>query len=203
MQKNVRILIVDDHSMFREGLKSLIFHFDDIEVVGEAGSGEEAVQKAEQLKPDLVLMDISMPGMGGMEALKEIKRRDPKVKVVMLTMNSDLETAFEAVQSGASEYILKDACFGELHDKISRIFGFAKQSSASLPGGKEDVACPLTQREKEILQLVARGEENKGIAALLKISENTVKNHISNMFQKLNLNDRTQAVVKAMKQRWI
>jgi len=205
MQDTIKILIVDDHSMFREGLKSLIAHFDGIEVVGEAGSGEEAVEKVLTLSPDLALMDISMPGMGGLEALRQIKLEKPHVKVVMLTMLSDVETIFEALQSGAAEYILKDACFSELQTKITRVMGLeGKSDFAPKAGITEDLEpCPLTQREKEILLLISQGQENKGIASMLNISENTVKNHISNIFQKLNLSDRTQAVVQALKNHWI
>jgi len=209
LEKPIKILIADDHSMFREGLKSLIAHFDGIKVIGEAASGEEALEKTGELLPDLVLMDISMPGRGGLKALKQIKETYPQVTVIMLTMASDVSSVFESVQFGASEYILKDACFSELHDKILQVMGVDKKSNFNpLPleetnPGDSPESCPLTQRELEVLQQAAKGKENKEIASFFGISENTVKNHVSNIFQKLKVNDRTQAVVNAMQKGWI
>jgi len=224
MSKKIRILIADDHSMFREGLAGIISRIPDFEIVGEAKDGHEALSLSRELLPDVVLMDIQMPGMGGIEACREIRRELPGVRVVMLTVADDVPSIFDAVKAGAAGYVVKHSSFAELEKTIRAIFkeqGLRMEEVSpdtsgqtlrefqrlSRGAGKEQrlaaPLCPLTNREREILLLISQGKENKEIAAALKISENTVKNHISNVFQKLAVNDRTEAVVKSLKEGWI
>lgn len=213
-------MIADDHSMFREGLVSIISRTPNMEVVGEVKSGEEAFEKAKSILPDVILMDIQMPGIGGIEACKKIKEAVPGIKIVMLTVADDVPSVFESVKAGASGYVVKHASFEELEKAIwtsldeqslvpavatgAPLRDFDRASRLNDKSRKlSDRLCPLTNREREILSLVSEGKENKEIAYILSISENTVKNHISNMFQKLQVNDRTEAVVKCLKEGWI
>ncbi|MCD6309131.1 MAG: response regulator transcription factor, partial [Candidatus Eremiobacteraeota bacterium] len=219
-KEKIRVLIVDDHSMFREGLVSIITRTPNMEVIGEAESGEEAIKKAKNLLPDVILMDIQMPGIGGIEACRKIKGIIPGVKIIMLTVADDVPSVFDSVKAGASGYVVKHASFEDLEtavwaaikeeDGISTVAtgvpvrNLDEKTPADDKKRKlSDRLCPLTKREKEILTLVSEGRENKEIAYILNISENTVKNHISNMFQKLQVNDRTEAVVKCLKEGWI
>lgn len=203
-----RVLIADDHALFRYGLKTMLRSEEDFEVAGEAATGEEAVERASELKPDIVLMDIQMPGINGIEATERIVRRDPRVGVVVVTMFEEDDSVFAAMRAGARGYVLKGAdaeevltvlravANGEAHfgpEIARRLMGFF---SAPKPDPVE--AFPgLTAREREVLDLLARGLPNAEIAGRLYLSEKTVRNHVSNVFLKLRVADRSQAIVRA------
>lgn len=208
----ISVLIADDHSLVREGLKKIIEFEDDMIVIGQVGNGQDAVEMSKQLKPDVILMDINMPVLNGLEAIKEIKSANISSKIIVLTIHEDREYLFKTLQMGADGYILKDA---EAHILISAIRTVYKGETYIQPNmtnelikefnrltkherekPKEDL---LTEREKEVLALIAKGMLNKQIAKELYISEKTVKNHISNIFKKLNVTDRTQAAIYALK----
>lgn len=206
----MRVLVADDHALVRDGITSLLEAAGFI-VVGQVGDGLEALEAVDRLQPDLVLMDISMPGLDGLEALREIKERRPQTQVVMLTVSDESEDIFEALRSGAQGYLLKssDAVSfveslrgleqGEMAiDKgaVSRVVdGFVELSRDHVAVDKQI----LTQREIELLTLVANGFSNKGIAQELSISENTVKYHIRQILNKLDVQNRTEAVTIALK----
>jgi DNA-binding NarL/FixJ family response regulator len=220
-----RLLLVDDHALFRDGMAGLFAYEDDFEVVGEAEDGEAALAAARELMPDLVLMDIDMPGCDGLEATRRLKREMPYVKVVVLTVHDDDEKLFEAIKAGAQGYLVKSIRSTEMLEllrgmsrgeaPISRAMAarilaeFARTATGSgsgAPGaaGAAEAAEPeapeslLSLREQEVLELVARRYTNKEIAAQLVISEYTVKNHLRNILSKLHLRSRTQAARYAM-----
>ena len=213
-----RVLLVDDHPMFREGVASLLGRAEDIALIGEASNGEEAIRLAETLLPDIVLMDIKMPGMGGIEATRTIVTRSPHIGVIMLTMFEDDESVFAALKAGARGYVLKDADRGTLVRAIRAVAqGEAllapsiarrvlEQFNAPAPPAAPPVAPQLTPdlfgeltpRELDVLRLIAQGLRNRDIAERLVISEKTVQNHISNIFAKMQVNDRSQAIVRAL-----
>lgn len=208
----IRVLLADDHALFRKGVASLLSGEREFEVVGEAVDGRQALEMARELMPDVILMDIAMPVVDGLEATRRIKAEMPYVRIVMLTATDAERSLFEAVKSGAQGYLLKNlepqALFGTLRGvvrgeaPISRVMAgrlldeFARQS-------REPVRPPLaelTSREAEVLELVARGQSNKEIAAGLAIAENTVKNHLKNILEKLHLENRVQAATFALRQ---
>ena len=199
----IRVLLVDDHRLLLAGLRSLLDAVDDVEVVGTAADGVEAVELAEKLEPHVVLMDLSMPRMGGVEATREIVARLPDVQVVVLTSFSDQDLVLDAVAAGAVGYLLKDAEPGELvrgvraaaagesplDAKVARTL-LARQTERN-----SDTL--LSDREREVLTLVADGLANKQIARSLGISERTVKSHLTSVFQRIGVSDRTQAALWA------
>ena len=209
MKDTVRVLIADDHPLFREGMRGRLDRVDDIAVVGEASSGGEAVEFAHRLTPHVVLMDIKMPGLNGIEATREILRAKPQIGVLMLTMFEDDDSVFAAMRAGAKGYLLKDsggegvvhairavtsgeAVFGP--GVAERIIGFFSAPRSAAPRR----AFPeLTEREEEILSLVAQGKSNQEIAGQLFVSVKTVRNHVSNILLKLQVADRAQAVIRA------
>lgn len=211
----IRVLLVDDHILFRKGIASMMASQADMEVVGEASDGLEAIEKARELMPDIILMDIHMPGCDGLEATRIIKQELPYVRIVMLTVSDDDQDLFEAIKSGAMGYLLKSLEPEELFDlvkgahrgeaAISRITATKilneltrqaqKDSDPIIPG-----KAVLTEREKEVLQLVITGATNREIAAALYISENTVKNHLCNILDKLHLQNRIQAAAYALRE---
>jgi DNA-binding NarL/FixJ family response regulator len=204
----IHVLIADDHTLFRSGLRALLNLFPDIQVVGEASSGEEAVDKTIELQPDIVLMDIQMPGVNGIEATRQIANRSPKTGVIVVTMFEDDSSVFSAMRAGARGYILKDAGEEEVLRAIrgvasgEAIFGPAIARRLvhffSKPHANSDPVFPeLTEREREILDLIARGENNTEIVQHLVLSPNTVRNHISNIFSKLQVADRAEAIIRA------
>ena len=205
----IRLLIADDHAAFRAGLHALLDTAGDIVVVGEADTGEAAVAAAAGLQPDVVLMDVNMPGLDGVEATRRIVDAAPHVAVVVLTMHEDDETVFAAVRAGARGYLLKGAQRAELLRAVraviagEAIFGpaVARRLMAwfARPALRPDpTAFPeLTEREREILELVARGRSNADITAELVLSPKTVRNHVSNIFSKLQVRDRSEAIVRA------
>lgn len=208
----IRVLLADDHDLFRQGVRRLLEGAADVEVIGEARTGEEAVRLVEDLIPDIVLLDITMPGLSGIDAARLIKTASPRTGLIMLTVHADEEFLFEAIKAGAMGYLLKDASPDELVRAIRLIYGgegllapsmaakvmreFARTRDAKELAG---VLNPLTPREIEILQHVAEGLANKEIAHRLSISERTVKNHLSNIMEKLHVNSRTQAAVYALR----
>ena len=209
----IRILIVDDHTVVRDGLVAMMGRVRDFAVVGEASNGLEAVDKSLQLRPDVVLMDLRMPEMSGVDAMRRIGEENPDVKFIVLTTYDTDEYIFDAIEAGAKGYLLKDASRDELFNAIRAV---PRGESQIEPGvgakvldrlvqlsrqrSEPDPAELLSQREVEVLQLVARGSANKDIAASLSIRESTVKTHVANIFQKLDVNHRTEAVTQALQQ---
>jgi DNA-binding NarL/FixJ family response regulator len=204
-----RVLIVDDHPSFRSGLRALIETAPDLEVVGEAASGESAVREAATSQPDVILMDIDMPGLDGIEATRRIVDAQPHVAIVVLTMLEDDDSVFAAVRAGARGYLLKGAQRPEILRAVraaasgEAIFGpgvarrlvdfFARPA----PSADPDAFPELTEREREILELIARGHSNAEITQALVLSPKTVRNHVSNIFSKLQVRDRAEAIVRA------
>ena len=208
----IRILVADDHTLFRKGLRSLLEHQKGIEVVGEASTGPEAVTLAEELVPDVVLMDIKMPGLSGIEATKQILDENSHTGIILVTMYDDAESVFSGMRAGARGYVLKGADPQDLRHAIEAAYRgevlLSPAIAAKLLGRfdrmteSRQAGIPyeqLTHRELEVLRLVAEGLSNKKIASKLVLSEKTVKNRISNIFAKLRVNDRTQAVLQALR----
>ena len=208
MPDKIRVLIADDHAVVREGLRSFLGVQDDIEVVAEASDGEEAIRKVQASTPDVVVMDLVMPRLDGVEAIGQIRATNPDVKIIVLTSFADDDKMLAAVRAGATGYLLKDAKPQELGDAIRAANrGEALVHPAVAARLMREVAAKdtapshsLTARELEVLRLVARGLPNKQIARELEIAEKTVKTHVSNILQKLDLHDRTQAVVYALRE---
>jgi len=207
--EGIRVLIVDDHPVVREGIGSMLKKETDFRVVGEASNGLEALEKARELSPDVVLMDLRMPEMDGVEAISRIRAEKPDIKFIILTTYSDDEYIFKGIAAGARAYLLKDAPRDELFKAIrmvsrgesliqpvvaSRVLDKLAELSRKTPAGDT-----LSDREIEVLRLMAGGESNKDIADHLSITQSTVKTHITSIFQKLNVTTRTEAVTNALK----
>jgi two-component system NarL family response regulator len=216
----IRVLIVDDHALFRRGLEMVLAEEPDIELVGEASDGAEAVAKAGEALPDVVLMDIRMPKSSGIEACRAMKEVAPSTKIVMLTISDEEEDLFEAIRAGASGYLLKDIPYDEVADVVRAVHGgqslinpsmaakllteFAALAKRDGEERAQEVPAPkLTDREMEVLRLVARGMNNRDIAKELFISENTVKNHVRNILEKLQIHSRMEAVMIAVRENLI
>ena len=209
---NITVLIVDDHVLIREGIKQILELEKDISVIGQAGDGEEAFLVATELKPDIILLDINMPKSNGIEALRKFKDMGVKSKVIILTIHEDKEYVLKTLKLGANGYMLKDSNADSLVQGIRLVYNgenYIQPSIAELVNGNQALnkleneeigkINLLTSREYEVLTLIAEGLNNKDIADRLFISEKTVKNHVSNLFKKLDLNDRTQAAIFAFK----
>ncbi|HET7352360.1 MAG TPA: response regulator transcription factor [Marmoricola sp.] len=208
-EPTVRVLVVDDHPLYREGLVGAIATMAGKEVVGEAGDGEEAVRLAAELQPDVVVMDLHMPGMNGVDATRAVTARHPEVAVLVLTMLEGDDSVFAAVRAGARGYLLKGADRAEINRALDAVAHGEVVFSASIAsrvlayfagGGGTAAATPfpqLTEREREILDLVARGLTNAEIARRLVVSDKTVRNHVSNVFAKLHVSGRAEAVARA------
>lgn len=230
--KKVRIMIADDHSLFREGLRRILNMEDDFEIIAECGDGIQVIEACSRQQPDVVIMDINMPVENGVAATEKLREYFPDVKVIILSIHDDESYVFETLRKGASGYLLKDMESGELihairsvhegyayiHPKVTGKLinqlrrmtylnekGVISASTANESGVRyihtED--SPLTKREAEVLRLMAEGKNNKAIGEHLFISEKTVKNHVSSILQKLNVDDRTQAVINAIKKGWV
>ena len=209
MTDRIRVLIADDHPVFRDGLRGLVDRAPDLELTGEATTGVEAVSLAASTNPAIVLMDIRMPEMSGIEATRRILERDPGVGILILTMSEDDESLFAAMRAGARGYIPKDADSEELLRAIraaavgEAIFGASiarRMMNFFAAGPRAAAATPfpeLTERELEILELIAAGRSNGDIAQRLTITSKTVRNHVANVFNKLQVADRSQAIVRA------
>ncbi len=208
MTEPIGVLLVDDHPVVREGLRRFLELLDDIEIVGEASDGGEAVALAEELLPDIVLMDLVMPGIDGIEATRRTRSVSPSTRVIVLTSFAEDDKVFPAIKAGAAGYLLKDVEPRELAEAIrtvSRGEGLLHPTVAAKLMQEYTEAAPqtphelLTGREVEVLRLLARGMSNREIAKDLVVSEKTVKTHVSNVLQKLHLADRTQAALYAVK----
>jgi len=208
MMQKIRVLIADDHTLFRDGLRALLQPVQDVEVVGEAATGDEALAQAAALTPDVILMDIQMPGTNGIEATRRVTRLSPNSGVIVVTMLEDDDSVFAAMRAGARGYILKGADKAEMLRAIRAVaqgealFGPAiAQRLMNFFGGAGAAAAPafpeLTEREREVLDLIAQGHNNAVIADRLSLSPKTVSNHISSIFGKLQVADRAQAIVRA------
>ncbi|MFJ5758156.1 response regulator [Neobacillus sp. NPDC093182] len=206
----IRILIADDHHVVRRGLAFFLRTQKDIEIIGEAGNGREAVELARTLKPDLILMDLVMPEMDGIQATKMIKTEMPEIKIMMLTSFSDQDHVIPALEAGASGYQLKDIEPDELINCIKKIMSGENQlhpkatshllaNLSNKESNERNLMEQLTKRELDVLKEIAKGKSNKEIASSLFITEKTVKTHVSNLLGKLELADRTQAALFAVK----
>jgi len=207
----IRILIADDHSLVRQGLKQIVELEEDLKVIAQASNGAEAVDLALKYKPDVILMDINMPVMNGIQAITCLKEKKCPSKIIILTIHTDREYLIKIVQLGAQGYVLKDADSDVLINAIHTVYKgetfiqpnmaielIKEFSNGKVPSQAKEKEL-LTQRELEVLELIAEGMLNKEIASALYISEKTVKNHVSNIFRKLNVSDRTQAAIYAFK----
>ena len=215
-QDPIRVLIVDDHALFRRGLQMVLEGESDIDVVGEAGDGAEAVKKAEDSTPDVVLMDVRMPKRSGIEATRAIKDALPSTRILMLTISDEEADLYEAIKAGAAGYLLKEISIEEVANAVRQVnqgqslispsmaskllSEFAtmvkrRDERSQMPGPR------LTERELQVLRLVAKGLNNKDIGDELFISENTVKNHVRNILEKLHLHSRMEAVVYAVREK--
>ena len=208
----LRIFLIDDHSLFRSGVKALLARQSDFEVVGEAADGLEGLKRAKQLKPDVVLLDLNMPGLSGREAVKMLVEELPQTRVLMLTVSEDAEDLIDTLKSGARGYLLKNIDADYLVDAIRRaargeavmspqmtsklVQGLQSGGAAAAPAGPEKDR--ISPREREILELLARGASNKLMARELGLAESTIKIHVQNILRKLNLSGRVQAAVYAV-----
>jgi len=232
-KRNVRIVIADDHQLFREGVKRIINMEDDMEVIGECGDGIQVIELCNQITPDIVLMDINMPLENGVVATERLKLIFPDIKVIILSIHDDESYVFETLRKGASGYLLKDmeaeslinairsvvAGHAYIHPKvtgklINQLRRMTYLDDVGVVGSGQGVKdaglkyihnanSPLTKREAEVLRLMAEGKSNKLIGEFLYISEKTVKNHVSSILQKMEVDDRTQAVIIAIKNGWV
>jgi DNA-binding NarL/FixJ family response regulator len=216
----IRVMIVDDHALFRRGLEMVLADEDGIELVGEASDGAEAVAGAAESLPDVVLMDIRMPRSSGIEACRAMKAAAPSAKIVMLTISDEEEDLFEAIKAGASGYLLKDIPLDDVAGSVRAVDGGQSLINPSMASkllsefatlakregtdrGEQVLAPKLTDREMEVLKLVAKGMNNRDIARELFISENTVKNHVRNILEKLQIHSRMEAVMIAVRDKLI
>jgi DNA-binding NarL/FixJ family response regulator len=212
----IRVLVVDDHALFRRGLQMVLGAETDIEVVGEASDGAEALKVAAETTPDIVLMDVRMPKRGGIDATTAIKDAVPSAKIIMLTISDEEADLYDAIKAGAMGYLLKEISIEEVASAVRAVYNGQSLISPSMASKlltefatmvrkddeRQQVPTPrLTDREMEVLKLVAKGMNNRDIAKKLFISENTVKNHIRNILEKLQLHSRMEAVVYAVREK--
>jgi len=221
--KKISVMIVDDHPLFRQGLRRVIEAEDDMEVIIEVGDGQEALRLAQKMVPDVIMMDVNIPTMNGLQVTRSLKANLPNIGVIMLTAYHDDEQIYHAIKAGAGAYYPKDVTPRKLVEAIRQVSKgnyviddsvLAKSQVASwllkqfeqistFGGSPDDLFVPLSPREMEILQLIARGYSNKEIAHELGISRQTVKNHMTSILRKLSVNDRTQAALYALRRGWI
>lgn len=209
--EKIKVLVADDHTILRQGIKALLDNQEGIEVVGEAKDGREAIKTIEEVFPDVILMDIAMPGLNGLEATRRIKKKFPKIKVVVLTMHANEEYIFQILKAGADGYLVKETAFQDLISAINAVCKGEAFMSPSISKtvihnymqrakGEEKAGCDtLTTREREILQLVAEGNSNKKIAEALFISPKTVETHRTHIMDKLNIHDRAGLIKYAIR----
>ncbi|MFC4618538.1 response regulator [Camelliibacillus cellulosilyticus] len=226
-QKTTRIVLIDDHRLFREGVRRILEMENGFEVVGEGDDGVDVENVVVKTNPDVVLMDINMPGLNGVEATRRLINNHPEIKVVMLSIHDDENYVTHALKSGAAGYLLKEMDADSLieavrvvadggayihpkvtHNLVNEYRRLATSGNKRVPSGFRDVEYRkplhiLTRRECDVLQLMTDGKSNRAIGDALFISEKTVKNHVSNVLQKMNVDDRTQAVVEAIKNGWV
>jgi DNA-binding NarL/FixJ family response regulator len=221
--KKISVMLVDDHPLFRQGLRRVIEAEDDMEVIIEVGDGEEALRLAKKMVPDVIMMDVNIPTMNGLQVTRSLKASLPSIGVIMLTAYHDDEQIFHAIKAGAGAYYPKDVTPRKLIEAIRQVSQgnyviddnvLAKSQVASwllkqfeqissFGGSPDEMFVPLSPREMEILQLIARGYSNKEVAHELGISRQTVKNHMTSILRKLSVNDRTQAALYALRRGWI
>lgn len=221
--KALRVILVDDHPLFRQGVRHVLDGVQGIQIIGEASDGQMAIQMADSLAPDVILCDINLPGLNGLEATRVIRRRNPHIAVIILTVHGDDEQLFQAIKVGAAAFSTKDVGQDRLVDMVrwvgrgeylinenvsTKPFVASRllkqfRDLAAMDQDEEGLFAPLTSREIEILDCIARGMSNKTIARNLLISDQTVKNHITSILRKLMVNDRTQAVIYALRRGWI
>jgi DNA-binding NarL/FixJ family response regulator len=221
--KKISVMLVDDHPLFRQGLRRVIEAEDDMEVLIEVGDGEEALRLAKKMVPDVIMMDVNIPTMNGLQVTRSLKGSLPNIGVIMLTAYHDDEQIFHAIKAGAGAYYPKDVTPRKLIEAIRQVSQgnyviddnvLAKSQVASwllkqfeqissFGGSPDEMFVPLSPREMEILQLIARGYSNKEVAHELGISRQTVKNHMTSILRKLSVNDRTQAALYALRRGWI
>jgi len=212
----IRIVIADDHAVVRQGTRSLLERESDMEVVGEAGDGEEAVKVIERSKPDVAIIDIAMPKLNGVEVTKQIKPRLPSTAVLILTAYDDDEYVFALLEAGAAGYLLKDVDSREVVDAVRAVYAgesvlhpviarkvISRFRPAAAEAGKEKPALELSEREMEVLKLAARGMSNSNIGDALFINVRTVQGHLSSIFNKLSVGSRTEAIFQAVKKGWL
>ncbi|MGD8625401.1 MAG: response regulator transcription factor [Anaerolineae bacterium] len=209
MTNSIRVLVIDDHAIVRKGICALLATESDIEVVGEAKNGREAVAMAKKLRPDVILMDLVMPELDGLEATRRILAAQPEIRVLVLTSFTGDDKVFPAIRAGAQGYLLKDSSPQELIQAIHQVYRGESSLDPSVarrvlqefshPSGRND-SDPLTDRESEVLQLVARGHSNREISEQLGISNATVRSHMSSILAKLKLSSRTQAAIYALRE---
>lgn len=207
--ETIRIYVVDDHPLFRDGIRALAMSVDDIELVGEATNGKEAISGAVEVQPDVILMDIKMPDMDGIQATRDIVQTSPHIRVLVLTMLEDDNSVFAAMRAGAQGYLLKGASHDEMLRSIRAVANGQAIFSPSIaermidffnamrPNNSKRIFPELTDREREILGLMSQAYNNKKIAEHLVLSPKTVRNHVSNILSKLQVADRTEAIIKA------
>jgi len=214
--EKIKVLLADDHPAFREGLSRLLSEQDDLLIVGEAVDGEEAVKLANELKPDVAVVDVAMPKLSGIEATKRIKEVCPDTAVLIVSAYDDRQYVINAIEAGASGYLLKSARVRELAAAIRAVHNdemifdssaarkvFNSMTVSKDEPGTVEPSSPLNRRELEVLKLAAKGMSNKEIAQELTISTRTVQSHLVNIFTKLNINSRTEAVLRALREGWI
>lgn len=209
----INVLLVDDHSMVREGIKQLLELDGDIKVIGEAGDGQTCLELIEKIKPDVVLLDINMPVMNGLQVLEALHKEKSKQKVLILTIHNEVEYLFRAIEIGVSGYVLKDSESSILKKAIYAVHNGENyidmtllpilKEKQYLDELKQEKGKPLSSKEKEVLCYLAEGLYNKEIALKMNISEKTIKNHVSNIFKKIGVADRTQAAVYAIKHKYV
>ncbi len=204
----IKVLVVDDHAMMRDGIRALLGLYDDIEVVGEASDGREAIDRAHELEPDVILMDIAMPGMDGLEATRRLKKKSPKIKVIGLTQHDNKEYILSTVKAGAVGYVPKKALGSDLVSAIRAVYrgdSFLYPSAATaliqdyLDQASEEPYDRLTAREREILKLIAEGHTSRAVADMLVISLKTVLGHRTKIMEKLDLHNRTELIKYAIR----
>ena len=215
MSKRIRVILADDHALVRQGVRQFLELAADIEVVGEAADGAEALRLVETCQPDVAILDVQMPAGGGIEATRQIKERFPQVRVLVLTAYEEDPYVFALLRAGANGYIVKTA---DVDDLLAAVRAVARGESAlspsitekvlrqihaGKPAGAGEQVEPLTQREIEILRLAAQGLTNRGIGRRLQISDRTVQGHLAHIYSKLHANSRTEAVTEALKRGWI
>ena len=211
IMKKIRVLIADDHALFREGIRALLSKYEDLEVTGEAADGKEAIDQVKKLRPDIVLMDIAMPGLGGLEATLELKKIYPEVKILVLTQYANQEYLYRFLKAGVSGYVLKRVAGAELVSAIRSVHrggtflhpdvapGVIEGYLGGLqPAQQEDIYETLTDREKQVLKLVAEGKTNKEIAEILTISVKTAMAHRANIADKLGIHNRAELIKFAL-----